>query len=91
VDGGDRPQQLQGALCKGASLNPAPLEVWAMKADPKFGDIYILFRDRDYGREPVPGAWVDVNYGERREFKTIDAALDYIRNLHDQRLKGTSE
>lgn len=60
-----------------------------MKAQPLFGDVYVRWREADFGRIALPGAHVLTVSRPSREFKSIAQALDYIKQLHDQRLKGT--
>jgi len=61
-----------------------------MRADPPWADIYLQFREADFGRVAMPGLTIIRAEDERpREFKSLSEALKYITNLHDQRLKGT--
>jgi hypothetical protein len=65
------------------------MEVWEVKAEPLWGDIYLMFREEDYGRVRLPGLMIQAG-SSVRIYSDIDAALRHIRKLHDQRLKGTS-
>lgn len=58
-----------------------------MKAEPLWGDIYIRFRDEDYGRVPVAGLEVIVQ-NKVKVFDRLDAALRCISKLHNNHLKG---
>jgi len=59
-----------------------------MKALPPFGDIYLRFREEDYGRIRLPG--VELQTGSKvRVYEDIEDAIQRIRELHDNRLKGT--
>ena len=59
-----------------------------MKADPVWADIYVRFRDEDYGRVPVAGLEVIVQ-NKVKVFDRLDAALRYISKLHNNHLRGT--
>ena len=72
-----------------SSFDAAALEVWAMKAEPMFGDIYLQFREEDFGRVKLPGFVVLSGMRRRRVFTDAKRALTYIRKLHDDNLKGT--
>ena len=58
-----------------------------MKADPIWADMYIRFRDEDYGRVPVAGLEV-IAHNKVKVFDRLDAALRYISKLHNAYLKG---
>ena len=59
-----------------------------MRAKPLYGDIYLQWREAEFGRVSLPGLIVLTEDDEvqTREFSTIEAALAYIRKLHNQRL-----
>lgn len=59
-----------------------------MKAEPLWADIYIRFREEDFGRLPLPGADVISAQGKVKTFDRLDAALRYISKLHNNHLKG---
>ncbi len=61
-----------------------------MQAIPIYADIYVRFREKDFGRTKVRG--LEVLHEEKwRVYPSVDAALAYIRKLHDLNLKGTLE
>lgn len=60
-----------------------------MRAEPPWGDLYLQFRDADFGARPFPGLIIVRDGYPPREYSELDAAFDFIRKLHDQRLKGT--
>ena len=60
-----------------------------MMAIPPFANIFIRFREEDFGRIQVPG--LEVECEDRvRVYTNLDAAFRYIRKLHDDNLKGNS-
>ena len=61
-----------------------------MQAEPTYADIYVRFREEDFGRKKVPGLEI-LFEGKARICRNVDAALAYIRKLHDSNLKGTLE
>ena len=61
-----------------------------MQAEPTYADIYVRFCEEDFGRKKVPGLEV-VCGGKFLISPDVDAALAYIRKLHDDNLKGTPE
>ena len=71
-----------------ACLDPPALEVRPLRANPPFGDIYLQFRERDYGRIPLSGfIIIQGSTGELHEFKELSAALEHLTFLHNQRLE----
>ena len=61
-----------------------------MQAEPIYADIFVRFREKDYGRTKVPG--LEVFHDDKwRIYPSVDAALAYIRKLHDSNLKDTLE
>ena len=61
-----------------------------MMAIPPYGDIFLRFREKDFGRTHLPGLEVE-HEGRTRIYLSLDAAFRYIRKLHDDNLKGTPE
>ena len=61
-----------------------------MRAQPLYGDIYLQFREEDFGRKRLPGLVVRTE-DTLSVFDDIDAALTYIRKLHDDNLKRKPE
>ena len=61
-----------------------------MQANPIYADIYVRFREEDFGRKKVPGLEVQCG-GKLLICPDVDAALNRIRKLHDLNLKGTPE
>ena len=61
-----------------------------MQAEPIYADIYVRFREKNYGRTKVPG--LEVFHDDKwRVYPSVDTALNRIRKLHDDNLKGTLE
>lgn len=60
-----------------------------MKALPTHADIFLRFRDEDFGRRKVPGLEVETDGGGVRSFENLRYALAYIKQLHDDNLKET--
>ena len=66
------------------------MEVRPMMATPPFANIFIRFREEQFGKVSVPG--LEVEHDERtRIYINLDAAFRYIRKLHDDNLKGIPE
>ena len=58
-----------------------------MQAEPIYADIFVRFREEDFGRKKVPGLEIQCG-GKFLICPDVDAALAYIRKLHDSNLKG---
>ena len=66
------------------------MEVRPVKAEPTYANIYLRFRDRRFGTVVVPG--FEVEYDDKtRTYESPDAALRYIRKLHDDNLKESAK
>jgi hypothetical protein len=56
-----------------------------MRANPPNADLYLQWRETDFGRTALPGLRIETEE-TAREFSSIEAALKHIRTLHNQRL-----
>ena len=57
-----------------------------MKAQPLWANIYLRFRESDYGKTPLPGFEVET-VSHFAIFNDLEAALRYVRELHDDHMK----
>ena len=56
-----------------------------MRALPPFADLYLQWREADFGRKALPGLRID-DEQVVLVFTKIEPALDHIRFLHNQRI-----
>ena len=56
-----------------------------MRALPPFADLYLQWREADFGRKALPGLQIETEEATV-VFTKIEPALDHIRFLHNQRI-----
>ena len=58
-----------------------------MRANPPYADIYLQWREADFGRKALPGATITDDEGNIfYESAKIDNVLKYIKLAHNQRI-----